>query len=167
MYRGRHRRERQRSRWQSVALYAAGPTGAAFLALMTFLGMGGETTPVVHEAPRPPRTQADRPESSQAAPVEVQADRLGSPVNRPVPAARQEPMIVERIPAPPPTPAAAPAPPPPPALAPVEPPKIAATPITPPPAVQAVSDAPSKQEEASEEIGPEPTRVPEKTQKPG
>jgi hypothetical protein len=64
------------------------------------------------------------------------------------------------------TPGTRPAPPAaPPAPAPVAAPPAAPRPITPPPSVQAVSDAPLEQEEASEEIDPEPTRVPEK--KPG
>src|SRR5690606_14120447 len=62
-------------------------------------------------------------------------------------------------------PAAPPAAPP--APAPAAAPMAAPRTITPPPAVQAVRDAPFKQEEGKEQIDPEPTRVPEKTQKPG
>src|SRR5690606_33225361 len=151
--RGRHRRERQRSRWQAVALYAAGPTGAAFLALMTFLGMGGETTPVVYEAPRPPKeAPTSKPSLPVGPPVARQAASVAGPqVGKGTDTVRTlgAPPAPPAVSQPPPTPAAAPAPPPPPA--PVEPPKIAATPITPPLTEKAVPDATSEQEPPKQE----------------
>src|SRR5690606_33957820 len=98
--------------------------------------------------------QADRPEASATAPQPV----TGGPVK----AAQVADPPMKKATGTSGTPRASAAPsalPQAPAAAPMAAPRT----ITLPPAVQAVSDAPLEQEQASEEIDPEPTRVPEKT----